>query len=289
MGRRSVIVLIALFLVSAASASSLGTYTSERNKEIDTLEAGYKIGAFNMGGEAMDVKVTSTVVSGDADDISVVHPTNVRLQPTSPTSQTSGEGPWFSVGDQGYVRVEEIPVRVYVDERRSSNSFRFRVSLEGKPVEQDIDSTDGTALQSISQVRSYTYNLDVNAPRRADSSGSSRPAGESQNAQNQSFFQNSVERARQAFSRFTGGGQDNQQDSSQGNGGTGSGTTQGGTGQDGGETQESPQKSEEGNGGKSSASTGNFLASSGPSMTTLVMLLLFISSSLYLMRVIGVV
>lgn len=291
MGRRSVIILIALFLVSAVSASSLGTYTSEKDKEIDTLETAYKIGAFNMGEEAMDVKVSSTVVSGEADDISVVHPTTVRLQPTSPTSKTSGEGPWFSVGEEGYVRVKEIPVRVYVDERRSSNSFRFKVSLEGRAVEQDIDSKDGTALQSISQVRSYNYNLDVKAPRKADSGGESNPAGGPQNTQNQKFFQDSLEKAKQTFSRFVGDeGQDDQQDNQQSDSGdTGSESPQEGTDQEGGGTQDSTQKSGDGSEGKSSPSTGNFLASTGPSMTTLVMLIIFIFSSLYLMRVIGVV
>jgi len=165
------ILLLALALFTGiSSASTLGTYVSEESKDIDNLEATFKINVMNLGDETIDAKLETS----DLEDADVIHDENIEIEPSIVTTRPSEENladdqEWFLLGDGEYVSVQEVPITVGIYQERGSNNFELNAILEASEqhqleIEQD-DEDDVAPQQEIIQTREFNFRLTTSAER----------------------------------------------------------------------------------------------------------------------------
>ncbi len=315
-GARTVlIVTVVLLLVSAVSATSFGSMSSDTKKTITGNEASYRLSVFNLGSRTLEVRLSTELKSGDPGGIRIAHPATVELEPSQVTRNPADGPRWFLLDDGRYVELTDIPVRVFVEEERSSNNFRFQINLRASP--KTGASGSGDILQSISQVRSYTYELDVESPRTGSSSTSGTVSGPSGTSSSSDFtspsggfsgtIQNGFNAVGSIWDSATSGFNLPGDDSTESAGPTGSSVDSGASqddtdtsnraessqGLDKGSAETDTPNEDEGVQGStisgSNRATGGFFQGAGVNTVTLVLLVGVLLSSLYLLKVIEVV
>ncbi len=309
--RTALVVVSLLFLVSAVSATSFGSMSSDTKKTINGKEASYRLSVFNLGSRTLEVSLSTELKSGDPEGIRIAHPATIELEPSEVTRNPTDGPRWFLLDDGRYVELTDIPVRVFVEEERASNNFRFQINLRASP--KTGASGSGDILQSISQVRSYTYELDVESPRTGSSGSSGTTSGSIDSSGSSDFsspsggfsgtIQNGFNTVGSIWDSATSGfnlpGGDSDTDE------TGGSTSQDdpGTGPDSNGSQgqefdrdsvetDTPSGEDDIQGSTisdSNRATGGFLQGTGVNTVTLVLLVGVLLSSLYLLKVIEVV
>lgn len=160
--KAATLLIFSTVLASGVAASSLGSFASENSKSIDSTETGFTISVFNLGSESLNLSISST----DPEDATVVHERQIELEPSEVTRNPDGDGTWFLTSNNRYVETKEIPVRLFIDEERSTDTFNFKVDLQATT---SVDGEGGKVLQNIAQVRSYSFNVETTASQTADS------------------------------------------------------------------------------------------------------------------------
>lgn len=165
--RKAVLLLAFLIgLTSIATASSLGTFTSETEVTTSGDQASFSITLMNTGDEPLYI----TLEPGNVDSASVRFSNNsFTLKASEPTRNPSDEGSWYYLGDGEYVETTTVDMTVFLED---SSSESFDVDIRAQPV-GNPDQTS-PSRQDIVQVRSYSYSV---------VSEGSDPENEEQNAE----------------------------------------------------------------------------------------------------------
>ncbi len=295
---RKYLVLLSLVTVLAVSvsASSFGSFASEDTKTIRDGDASFEIGVFNLGNEPLELQVSSTVLKGGS-GIRMVHDDSIVIEPSEVTENPSGDGNWFLLDGERYVKVRKIPVRAFVDRERSTSDFEFRVDMKASPAE---GNSGGDIVQTLSQVRSYRFTVKARSPStnpQTPESGRSttdsalnpetQPVGITQSVQQ------GISSAGSALQGAAGGllGGNSQESSGQDQNVT---VEQDSDQEDSSEDydivrSEDGEESTEESSKPASRTTGEFFQSIGANYMTFILMIAFMMSTVYLFRVIGFV
>jgi hypothetical protein len=273
--------LVSVFFVATVSASSFGSFSSETEKEIDSLETGFTISVFNLGNETLSLNVTSS----DPEGASIVHENEFELEPSEVTRNPSGDKSWFLTSNNRYVETTEIPIRFFRDSDTSRNNFDFTVDIRASTA---VEEGGSGVVQNIVQVRSYSYQVETDF----SGSGSSPDEPDSPDAPEQSPEPadpgSIVDDVGDAIGGIGGDQDQGDQETETGTGDTGSDDSTDNT--DNPDSEDSSNEdsetgtentSEDGN-----SLTGQFLQSASVNGTTIVMFVFMTGSLIYFMRVI---
>ncbi|MFT4892370.1 MAG: hypothetical protein ACI8Z7_000142 [Candidatus Nanohaloarchaea archaeon] len=286
-GKFAVLTAVVLMLVSLASASSFGSFSSDTTKQIDSSETRFSISVFNLGNQTLQLSINSTQPEG----ASIVHEDEIELEPSEVTRNPSGDKQWFLTSNNRYVETTEIPVRFFRDADASRDNFEFTVDIQAS---SSINEGESGVVQNIVQVRSYSYQVEtdvdnVNSPDddQGDETDSSDPG---QSPGNGGTDDLSPGDAIGGIGDAIGGiGEDQEeQDESNQNENNGEDETDQNQDSPADRNSDSPGDGENTNtnSGESDSLTGRFLQSASVNGTTIVMFLFMAGSVVYFVRVI---
>lgn len=270
--------LISVFLVATASASSFGSFSSENEKEIDSLETGFTISVFNLGNETLELEINSTEPEGAA----IVHENNIQLEPSEITRNPSGDKTWFLTSNNRYVETTQIPVKFFRESDTSRNNFEFSVTLHAST---SMEEGEAGVVQNIVQVRNYNYQVETDF-QNTDSSGSDGNQDNSEDTDQTSDNSTSIiDDVSDAISGIGGGNQNQEQQSSDQETAEGDDET-GGEELDGQNAGESSDETSEELADNDDSLTGQFLQSASVNSVTVLMFAFLAGSLIYFMKVI---
>lgn len=283
--KKSAVALVLVFLlVNLGAASSIGSFVSGTEKNIDSYSTEFTISVFNLGNDPVKLDVSSK----DARGATIRHPDTISIGPSKVTRNPQEEDiSWFLLDDGRYVQVIEIPVEVDMHRQRRGSSLEFTVDLKAT---EEIESRSPGAIQNLAQVRSYTFNVNTDAhtvdpgPQQNNvnrSNGLIQNAANTLNGLGQGIG-NAV-----SGSGLTDSGTEEIQDTGSGSGsgetGTDDSDSSGSTSTDRGlQPGESSQQENRDSGG---STTGSFLQAAGANKLTLVLMMFIFMSGFYLFRV----
>lgn len=158
-------------MVGAATASSLGTFTSETDVKATDGSATYSLTIFNIGQQDLEV----TLQPANAEDVSVAigssqiglnygsdGSASFNMEASPPTESPGSEGSWFYLGDGEYIRTYKFTVQASLLE---SSYESFDINIRAKSAQKG----ERQNLSQVVQVRTYSYTIrDGNVDRRSE-------------------------------------------------------------------------------------------------------------------------
>lgn len=288
-GKFAVLTAVVLMLVSLASASSFGSFSSDTTKQIDSSETRFSISVFNLGNQTLQLSINSTQPEG----ASIVHEDKIELEPSEVTRNPSGDKQWFLTSNNRYVETTEIPVRFFRDADTSRDNFEFTVDIQAST---SINEGESGVVQNIVQVRSYSYQVEtdvdnVNSPDddQGDETDSSDPGQSPGNGgTGGSSPGDTIGGIGDVIGGSDGDQDQDEQDENNQNENDGEDETDQNQDSPADRNSDSPGDREDTNtnSGESDSLTGRFLQSASVNGTTVVMFLLMAGSVVYFVRVI---
>lgn len=144
--------LSVIFLISVSSGASFGSYPVDSEKEVESLQASFRLALFNPGNTTASVKLSTE----RSKDYNVTFPEKVIVEPSKVTKTPSGSG-WFHLGDGSYTSTEKVEFTVDISRYRSTNTLKIPVTVKAS----NSGAGTGEAISELVYLQDHVFTAEV--------------------------------------------------------------------------------------------------------------------------------